>query len=309
MFLNKLHISCLFFFLTLLFPHSTKQSAKAASFIYSGCSPSKYDPNGPFQNNLTPLLTSIVSGAAQASYNSYKSGDDSSGAAAYGLYQCRNDLSSDDCSNCVQSAVSQLNLVCADSLAASLQLEGCFVRYSNEDFLGKSDTTMTYRKCSTSRSDDAEFFRRRDDVLADLQNGVSYRTSSSGTVQGYAQCLGDLGAADCSACLAQAVGQLKNACGSALAADVYLAQCYARYWASGHYFRSSADYSDDDIGRTVAIIVGILAGLALIVVFISFLRKTCKFSLSPLPLSLLSLPIRFSSLINYFFPTRRLATI
>ncbi|CAL9757804.1 unnamed protein product [Musa acuminata subsp. burmannicoides] len=240
MFLNKLHISCLFFFSAVLFPHSTKQSAKAASFIYSGCSPSKYDPNGPFQNNLTPLLTSIVSGAAQASYNSYKSGDDSSGAAAYGLYQCRNDLSSDDCSNCVQSAVSQLNLVCADSLAASLQLEGCFVRYSNEDFLGKSDTTMTYRKCSTSRSDDAEFFRRRDDVLADLQNGVSYRTSSSGTVQGYAQCLGDLGAADCSACLAQAVGQLKNACGSALAADVYLAQCYARYWASGHYFRSSA---------------------------------------------------------------------
>jgi hypothetical protein len=36
------------------------------------------------------------------------------------------------------------------------------------------------------------------------------------------------------------------------------------------------DYSQDDVGRTVAIIVGILAGLALFVVFISFLRKTCK---------------------------------
>ena len=36
------------------------------------------------------------------------------------------------------------------------------------------------------------------------------------------------------------------------------------------------DYSQDDVGRTVAIIVGILAGLALFVVFISFLRKICK---------------------------------
>ncbi|CAL9083021.1 unnamed protein product [Musa acuminata var. zebrina] len=283
MFLNKLHISSLLLVLTILCPRTTGQLPKAASFIYAGCSPSKYDPNSPFQNNLTPVLTSIVSGASLASYSSYKSGDDSSGAAAYGLYQCRNDLNAGDCSACVQSAVGQLNLVCAASFAASLQLDGCFVRYSNEDFLGKPDTTMVYRKCSTSTSNDGEFFRRRDDVLADLQTGVSFRVSSSGTVQGYVQCLGDLSAADCSACLAQAVGQLKNACGSALAADIYLAQCFARYWASGHYLPSSADNSEDDIGRTVAIIVGILAGLALIVVFLSFLRKTCKFSVSLLP--------------------------
>jgi hypothetical protein len=38
------------------------------------------------------------------------------------------------------------------------------------------------------------------------------------------------------------------------------------------------DYSGDEFGRTVAIIVGILAGLALLVVFISFLAKACKLS-------------------------------
>ena len=38
------------------------------------------------------------------------------------------------------------------------------------------------------------------------------------------------------------------------------------------------DYSGDEFGRTVAIIVGILAGLALLVVFISFLTKACKLS-------------------------------
>ncbi|CAD5175052.1 unnamed protein product [Musa acuminata subsp. malaccensis] len=284
MFLMKLRMPCLLLYWTLLLlACTTKQSAEAASFIYAGCSPNKYDPITAFQNHLNSLLTSLVSGASLASYNSYTSGDDSGsppGMAAYGLYQCRNDLSAGDCSACVQSAVSQLGLVCPGSFAASLQLDGCFVRYSNEDFLGKPDTTMVYRKCSTVTSGDEAFFQRRDDVLADLQNGVSFRVSSSGTVQGVVQCLGDLNGADCSACLSQAVGQLKNACGSALAADVYLAQCYARYWASGHYFHTSADYTDgdDDIGRIVAIIVGILAGLALVVVFLSFLKRACKFS-------------------------------
>ncbi|XP_019709404.1 plasmodesmata-located protein 8 isoform X2 [Elaeis guineensis] len=267
--------SFLLCFLAFLYPI---HQAKAASFIYAGCSPSKFQPSSPYQNNLISLLTSVAAAGSQATYNSFAVGNDSAsatGAAVYGLYQCRNDLSAGECSSCVQSAVGQLNLVCPDSYAASLQLDGCFVRYSNENFLGRPDTSLVYRKCSASASKDAEFFRRRDDVLADLQNGVGFRVSSSGTVQGYAQCVGDLSSADCTACLAQAVGQLKNSCGSAMAADVYLGQCYAKYWASGYYFRSTTGYTEDDIGRTIAIIVGIFAGVVLFVVFLSFLKKAC----------------------------------
>jgi hypothetical protein len=66
-----------------------------------------------------------------------------------------------------------------------------------------------------------------------------YKVSTSGDVQGVAQCLGDIAAADCPACLAQAVEQLKGTCGNAVAADVYLAKCSVRYWENGNYFRSS----------------------------------------------------------------------
>ncbi|XP_072988039.1 plasmodesmata-located protein 8 isoform X1 [Typha latifolia] len=265
---------------TSLLCHQAKETTAASTFIYAGCSPSKFQPNSPFQTNLNSLLSSIVSASSQSTYNSFSSNANANagagpGSAVYGLYQCRSDLGAQDCATCVQSAVGQLNLVCPDAYAASLQLDGCFVRYADSDFLGKPDTGLAFRKCSTSTSNDVEFLRRRDDVLADLGSGVGFRVSSSGSVQGYAQCVGDLGGSDCTACLGQAVGQLKNSCGSAMAADVYLAQCYARYWASGYYFRSTGDYSDDDIGRTVAIIVGILAGLALIVVFISFLKRAC----------------------------------
>ncbi|XP_073111209.1 plasmodesmata-located protein 8 isoform X2 [Elaeis guineensis] len=235
--------SFLFCFFVFLYPI---HQAKAANFIYASCSPSKFQPGTPFQTNLISLLTSVAAVASHSqatAYNSFATGTDSAsppGAAVYGLYQCQNDLKADECSACVQSAVGQLNLACPDSYAASLQRDGCFVRYSNENFLGRADTSLVYRKCSSSTSNEEEFFRRRDEVLADLQTGAGFRVSSSGTVQGCAQCIGDLSSADCTACLAQAVEQLKNSCGSATSTDVYLAQCYAKYWTSGYYSRCTA---------------------------------------------------------------------
>ncbi|WOL05659.1 cysteine-rich repeat secretory protein 15-like isoform X1 [Canna indica] len=243
---EKLHmISCILLFL--LFPCNIKQFAKAADFIYAGCSPAKYDPITPFQTNLDSLLTSIVTGAALSSYNNYSAGDTAllpPGLAVYGLFQCRPDLSIPDCAACVKAAVSQLDQVCPQSFAASLQLGGCFVRYSNEDFVGRPDTATVYQKCSDSTSDDGRFVQQREDVLAGLQSAACYRVSVSGTVQGDVQCLGDLSVADCAACLSQAVAQLRGACGSAISADVYLAQCYARYWAPDHYFRAAVEEGD-----------------------------------------------------------------
>jgi len=216
--------------------------AATGTFIYAGCSPSKYQPGTPFEGNLGSLLASIASAAPNAGYNSFTAG--ANGTAAYGLYQCRGDLGGGaDCAACVRDALAQLSQVCAAAYAASLQLEGCYVRYDSTNFLGTPDAAMVYRKCSTSSSSDGGFLSNRDAVLGDLQQvqgvGASggYKVNSSGGVQGVAQCLGDLAAADCTACLAQAVGQLKGTCGTALAADVYLAQCYVRYWANGYYFR------------------------------------------------------------------------
>ena len=77
-------------------------------------------------------------------------------------------------------------------------------------------------------------------MLSDLESTqLGYKVSRSGLVEGYAQCVGDLSPSDCTACLAESVGKLKNLCGSAVAAEVYLAQCYAHYWGSGYYDFSS----------------------------------------------------------------------
>ncbi|KAF9600817.1 hypothetical protein IFM89_013052 [Coptis chinensis] len=272
-------LTSLFFLISYLTLSNLSHHVQAHVFTYAGCSQDKYQPNSAFEGNLNSLLSSITNSASQSSYSSYAVGNGSSTPsedAAYGLYQCRGDLKTTDCAGCVQNAVGQIGLVCPYSYAASLQLEGCLVRYGNHDFLGRLDTTIMYRKCSKSTSNDVEFFKRRDDVLADLQAATSFRVISLGLVEGFAQCLGDMSQVDCSSCLSEAVGKLKNICGSASAADAYLGQCYARYWASGYYDSTSDSSNEDKIGRTIAIIVGVLAGFALIVVLLSLLRKAAS---------------------------------
>ncbi|XP_015869083.3 plasmodesmata-located protein 8 isoform X2 [Ziziphus jujuba] len=269
-----LRVSSLFFLFSSLTSHG--HPIKAHIFIYAGCSQEKYQPGSTFEGNLNSFLSSVVSSSSQVSYNGFAVGNGSSTpqeGTIYGLFQCRGDLRTIDCSKCIESAVNQISLVCPYSYGASLQLEGCYVRYEHMDFLGKIDTSLRYKKCSKSVSNDVEFFRRRDDVLADMESATGFRVGSSGLVGGFAQCLGDLSPTDCTSCLADAVGKLKSLCGSAAAADVFLAQCYAQYWASGYYDLSSDSSSEDQAGKTVAIIVGVLAGLAVMIVLLSFCRK------------------------------------
>ena len=231
-----LRLSILFLFSSIL--SANGYTTRSHIFIYAGCSQEKYQPNTPFEGNLNSFLSSVASSSSDVSYNSFAIGNGSSTppeGSVYGLYQCRGDLSPIDCSKCIGSSVNQIGLVCPYALGASLQLEGCYLRYEHFDFIGKIDTSLRYKQCNKAVSNDVEFFRRRDDVLGDLQAANGFRVSTSGLVEGYAQCLGDLTAADCTSCLAEAVVKLKSLCGSAASAEVFLAQCYARYWASGYY--------------------------------------------------------------------------
>ncbi|KAI3444711.1 hypothetical protein Pfo_001376 [Paulownia fortunei] len=260
------------FFLTCNHDHLIQ----AHIFVYAGCSQENYQQNSPYETNLNSLLSSIVSSASQTLYNIFALGNDTTAppdSATYGLYQCRGDLKARDCSTCIASLISQIALLCPYTYGASLQLDGCFVRYEHTDFLGKLDTSLRHKKCSASGGNDDEFLRRRDDVLADLQGAIGFRVSATGAVEGYAQCLGDLTAADCSSCLSDAVMKVKTLCGSAAAGDVFLAQCYVRYWESGYYDSSSDSSNQDDVGKTVAIILGVVAGVAVLIVLLSFCRK------------------------------------
>ncbi|KAJ0836922.1 putative Gnk2-like domain-containing protein [Helianthus annuus] len=245
---------------------------------YFGCSQEKFQPNTPFETNLNSLLSSFVSSSSQTLYNSFAIGNDTNAplnSAVYGLYQCRGDLMTPECTQCIKYAVSRVGVACPYSYSGTLQLEQCLVRFENYDFLGKLDTSVTFKKCSKSVSHDVQSVKRRDDVLFELGEAPQgFRVSSSGLVQGFSQCLGDLNPNDCSSCLDEAISKLKSLCGSSEAGDVFLAQCYMRYWTAGYYDSHSKSSDDDDVGKTIAIIVGVVGGVAAFIVLLSFCGKS-----------------------------------
>lgn len=180
-----------------------------------------------------------------------------------------------DCATCVARAVSQLGTLCSQTCGGAVQLEGCFVKYDNISFVGEEDKSVVLKKCAPSVGYDSDMMNRRDAVLASLGGaGGLYRVGGAGDVQGVAQCVGDLSTGECQDCVSDAIGRLKSDCGGAVFGDMFLGKCYARYSTSGAHIYAKSHHDDhDEAEKTFAIIIGLLAGVALIIIFLTFMRK------------------------------------
>ncbi|KAI3451295.1 hypothetical protein Pfo_007960 [Paulownia fortunei] len=264
----SLQIFCTYFFLP---AHSSLDT-----FVYGGCSPIKYTPGSQFESNLDSLLSSLVNSATYSAYNKYTIMGSTPQDVVYGLYQCRADLAMPDCATCVARAVIHLGPLCSQTCGGAIQLEGCFVKYDNASFIGVEDKTVVMKKCGPSDGYNTDEMSRRDAVLAGLNGaGGAYRVGGSEDVQGVAQCVGDLSMGQCQDCLTEAIRRLKAECGGAVFGDVFLAKCYARYSTSAAhvYSRPNHDTSHSQSEKTFAIIIGLLAGVALVIVFLTFVRR------------------------------------
>ncbi|KAJ4869592.1 Cysteine-rich repeat secretory protein 2 [Raphanus sativus] len=102
-----------------------------------------------------------------------------------------------------------------------------------------------------------------------------------------AQCTGDLSPAQCQDCLTDAIGRLRSDCLMAQGGYVYLSKCYARFSFGGSHARQTPnsnfggekyDKDDDDnnIGKTLVIIIGIITLVILLVVLLAFLGKKLR---------------------------------
>ncbi|WOK91937.1 hypothetical protein Cni_G00628 [Canna indica] len=239
----------LFFLFFLLFLLSSPVMASFddyTAFVYVGCPQSKYTVGSPYQSNVDSLLTSLVNAAATSSYSDFTSSAASAASPAYGLFQCRTDLSLSDCASCVRSAIDQLSTLCPSATGAGVQLKGCLLRYSDDSFLGKPDTTLLYKKCGSvvAGGDSSGLPGMRDAALSGLSaGGGNYRVGAGGRVRALAQCVGDQSAKQCSDCVAAAVVQLKDGCGDVDGGDAYLGKCHASYWFDDVY--SSRHFNGD----------------------------------------------------------------
>ncbi|KAL5199674.1 hypothetical protein ABZP36_020877 [Zizania latifolia] len=247
------------------------------AFVYAGCSQARYDAGSQYAADVDTVLSSLTNSAGYTAYANYTS-PSAAATDLVGLYQCRSDLSAAICGGCVKSAVTKLASLCNSAAGAAVQLRACFVRYGNDSFLGRQDTTVLFKKCG-GESGDTGVVAMRDAALGALAAAAapadegSYRSGTAGYVQVMSQCVGDLGAKACSDCVSAASSQLKAGCGYASAGE--LTRSSEENVASEALKFAGIDVlvRADESGKTLAIIIGLVAAVALVIIFLSFVRR------------------------------------
>ncbi|KAL4574353.1 hypothetical protein LXL04_021182 [Taraxacum kok-saghyz] len=226
----------------------------ANSLIYIECSQPDFTMMTPYESNINYLFNTLLDSASISNFNKsiicYP--ESSQSDAVYGLFQCRNDLSSSNCKDCVANSLSQLKTTCPTSTSGKIQLDGCFVKYNITSFFGVVDNMEVSKRCGPSVYN-SDVLSRIDDALVLLTsaNGQYFRGGGFGSVQGVAQCVQDLTINECEDCLLEAYRRLRSECETSSSADMYLGNCYIRYAdQDNHDDNNTCDCNDDDNHRS-----------------------------------------------------------
>ncbi|KAL8137950.1 hypothetical protein V2J09_003951 [Rumex salicifolius] len=246
------------------------------SFIYGGCSP----PTTNSTNTLTATLLASLQNTSSHSSFGRATVTAPNDVVLHGLFQCRGDLSSRDCSSCVAHSVALLTSTCPPASGGSLQLQGCYVKAPTTSSFLKSDGdhhVVVYKRFGGEWAGGGG---RYEEVLNGLRGkGGPYRAVvGPNGAMGQAQCLEEISQRRCQSCVAAAVKVLTAETRNSRRGDVFMNSCYARYSCSndgGYVARSAyttAGSSDSGV-KTFALIAGSLAGIVVLVIFLTFVCR------------------------------------
>ncbi|XP_021899446.1 cysteine-rich repeat secretory protein 3-like isoform X2 [Carica papaya] len=255
--------------------------------VYKGCSKQSFtDPTGLYSQALSALFGSLVSQSTKSKF--FKTTTGTGQTTITGLFQCRGDLSNTDCYNCVSRLPVLSDKLCGKTIAARVQLYGCYILYEIAGFAQISGMEMLYKTCGATNIAGAGFEERRDTAFSVMENGVisghGFYATNYQSVYVLGQCEGDLGDTDCGGCVKSAVQRAQVECGGAISGQVYLHKCFIsyNYYPNGVPRRSSSasssssSSSGQNTGKTVAIILGGAAGVGFLVICLMFARNLMK---------------------------------
>ncbi|KAL2486336.1 Cysteine-rich repeat secretory protein 3 [Abeliophyllum distichum] len=260
-------------------------SSDYTDLVYKGCANQDFqDFNGIYKQTLKNLFDTLISQSSNTKFYNSSAGEGPS--TINGLFQCRGDLSNSDCVNCVKKAPEMSEKLCGHSIAARVQLNGCYLRYEIAGFRQVSGTELLYKVCGSTQASGAGFEDRLNSALGEIVKGVG--SGNSGFYAGgyesvyfLGQCEGDLNSGDCVNCVKNAIDKAKSECGTSISAQIYLQQCYISYtyYPSGVPTNNSPSFSSGsrkNTQKTVAIVLGGVVGLGLGIACLLFAKSTLK---------------------------------
>lgn len=104
------------------------------NLIYKGCARQQFsDPSGLYSQALSAMYGSLVTQSTKTKFYKTTTGTTSQ-TTITGLFQCRGDLSNNDCYNCVSRLPVLSGKLCGKTIAARVQLSGCYLLYEIAGF-------------------------------------------------------------------------------------------------------------------------------------------------------------------------------
>ena len=208
------------------------------------CENSTFSSNSLYQTNIKSLLSSISSNTTQnLEFYNATIGQNTSNPV-YGLFNCRGDVTSQVCRDCVVAAVKEITSKCSKEKVAITWYDECILRYSNRSFFSQVDEKPMFGLLNTQNvTDQAKFNQLLNSSMIELANKTSSNVptgakkfgtsqvniSAFQTLYNLIQCTPDLSSTNCSGCLLDAIKLLPWCCSGKQGGRVVFPSCSVRY--------------------------------------------------------------------------------
>lgn len=110
--------------------------------IFYNCSGGSYSQKSQFATNLDQLLSDLTSKSQQQSFDNVTFGQEAN--RVYGLFQCRGDISPQECRTCIKPSRIEIKQACPNSTQAIVWYNACLLRHSDQYLFGLVDGPEFY---------------------------------------------------------------------------------------------------------------------------------------------------------------------
>ncbi|XP_058071120.1 cysteine-rich repeat secretory protein 38-like [Magnolia sinica] len=195
-----------------------------------------YINGSAYETNLNLLLHYLNTKTSSNGYYNASFGVDPD--QVYGLAQCRGDVSSHSCQECIKNSKGEITRLCPSKKDAFIQYDECLLRYSQRRFFSEPDIDPKFSLPNPNHSRDPDLFDQR---VRELMNNLSSIELSpsmfvAGSVSspdfqiyGSVECVRDISTKDCHSCLQSMINGLPKCCHGNLGGQVLSMSCHIRY--------------------------------------------------------------------------------
>jgi len=179
-----------------------------------------YADGSKYESNLKSTMSDLVKNAEKTGFNTSWHGVNAK-EKVYGLLQCREDASPQNCSSCSQEARITLQQLCGNDIGGRVWMNMCFMRYDNFSFFSDVDAHSSLILSNPQTVKGAGFQNEIMNLLGNLIDKTSDPASKGSAAEsapssysdshrvfGMVECWRDLSMEQCKSCLSIALKSL-----------------------------------------------------------------------------------------------------